>query len=104
MGDALPIQPRHSNAASSPSTEPLPVVPDATIPAPLPCAFLPACGDDQPDLQAAYAKQVNTVSVTSAALPSRGREEPLPGTSSSAPVDSAFNLDDFMRGFQPGTC
>ncbi|KAI9980773.1 hypothetical protein PInf_010092 [Phytophthora infestans] len=77
---------------------------DATIPAPLPCAFLPACGDDQPDLQAAYAKQVNTVSVTSAALPSRGREEPLPGTSSSAPVDSAFNLDDFMRGFQPGTC
>ncbi|KAF4028180.1 hypothetical protein GN244_ATG20150 [Phytophthora infestans] len=101
-GDALPPQSRHPNAASFPSTEPLPVVPDATFPAPLPCAFPPVCGDDQPGLQAAYAKQVNTVSATSAALPSRGREEPFPGTSSSAPVDSAFSLDDFMRGFQPG--
>ncbi|KAF4127884.1 hypothetical protein GN958_ATG22940 [Phytophthora infestans] len=101
-GDALPIQPRHPNAASSPSTEPLPVIPDATIPAPLPGAFPPACGDDQTGLQAAYAKQVNTVSATSVAPPSRGREEPLPGTSSSATVNSAFNLDDFLRGFQPG--
>ncbi|KAF4128127.1 hypothetical protein GN958_ATG22673 [Phytophthora infestans] len=75
---------------------------DATIPAPLSCAFPPACGDDQPGLQAAYAKQVSTVSATSAAFPSRGHEEPLAGTSSSAPVDSAFNLENFMRGFQPG--